>query len=145
MNIGSICSHRTVCASTGASLSEVVALMYGERVGSVIVTAPSGAHQQVVGIITDRDIVRQQVARLADFSQLRLGDVMTPEPLVVRPEDEVAEVLQRLRARGVRRAPVVDANGTPVGLVSLDDLLQHAARQIGGLAALVARQAGPLP
>jgi CBS domain-containing protein len=142
MNVADLCSHRVIAVPLGASLSDAVTLMYSERVGTVIVTRTVAGHPIVAGIITDRDIVRAQVERVADFSQLSIADAMTPDPLVVRAVDDTTEVLQKLRSRRVRRAPVVDELGAPVGMISIDDLLPHIARQIGGLAAVVASQAG---
>lgn len=142
MNVADLCSHRVIAVPLGASLSDAVTLMYSERVGTVIVTRTVADHPIVAGIITDRDIVRAQLERVADFSQLSIADAMTPDPLVVRAADETRGVLQKLRSRRVRRAPVVDELGAPVGMISIDDLLPHIAQQISGLAAVVAKQAG---
>ncbi len=145
MNVADICSHRVVAVPLGTSLSDAVTLMYGERVGTVIVTRAVAGHATVAGILTDRDIVRRQLEQVADFSQLSIADAMTHNPLVVRTADDAAQALQKLRARRVRRAPVVDELGAPVGMISTDDLLQHIAQQISGLAAVVASQAGASP
>jgi CBS domain-containing protein len=142
MNVAEVCNHRVISVSLGASLIDAVALMYGERVGTVIVTHTVAGREVVAGILTDRDILRRQLDAQGDFSQLGIADAMTPEPLVVLAADDVTAVLQRLRTRGVRRAPVVDELGVPVGLVSTDDLLRHLAGEIGGLAAIVAMQVG---
>jgi CBS domain-containing protein len=143
MNVGEICSHRIISVPVGTSLSDAVALMYGERVGTVIVTRTLAGQSLVAGILTDRDIVRAQLHRIADFSQLSIADAMTSNPLVVRADEDSSVVLEKLRMQRVRRAPVVDELGAPIGLISIDDLLQHLARQITGLAAIVASQAAP--
>ncbi len=139
MNVGAICSRRIVSAPVSASLSEVVALMHRERVGTVIVT--QGEDHRVAGVITDRDIVRAQLTHVADFSQLSTAATMSTDPLLVAAETDMADALRRMRLRGVRRAPVVNADGKLVGLLSADDLLAQIAREIAGLAAVVARQA----
>ncbi len=140
MKVGDTCSHRVISVSIGSSLIDAVTQMYGGRVGTVIVTRSVAGQPVVAGILTDRDIVRAQLGRVADFSQLSIADTMTPNPLVVLASEDEREVLQKLRARGVRRAPVVDELGAPVGLISVDDLLQHLAGQISSLAAIVASQ-----
>ncbi|HTW76029.1 MAG TPA: CBS domain-containing protein [Steroidobacteraceae bacterium] len=142
MNVADICSQRVVAVAVGASLSDAVALMYSERVGTVIVTRTVAGQPQVAGVLTDRDVVRTQLERAADFSQLSIADAMTHDPLVVHPGDDLMDVLRTLRGRRVRRAPVVDELGAPIGMISVDDLLQHIAAQISGLAAVVASQAG---
>ncbi len=141
MNVGAICSRRIVSAPVSASLSEVVALMQRERVGAVIVT--QGDHGgRVAGLITDRDIVRAQLTHVADFSQLSTAATMSTDPLLVSAETDMADALRRMRMHSVRRAPVVDADGKLIGLLSADDVLAQIAREIAGLAAVVARQLG---
>jgi|SRR5579862_1318170 len=140
MNVGTICSRRIVSAPVSASLSEVVSMMQRERVGTVVVT--QGEADRVAGVITDRDIVRAQLEHVADFSQLSTAATMSADPLLVSAEADIGDALRRMRLRSVRRAPVVDADGKLVGLLSVDDLLAQIAREITGLAAVVARQLG---
>jgi len=140
MNVGTICSRRIVSAPVSASLSEVVSMMQRERVGTVVVT--QGEADRVAGVITDRDIVRAQLEHVADFSQLSTAATMSADPLLLSAEADIGDALRRMRQRSVRRAPVVDADGKLVGLLSVDDLLAQIAREITGLAAVVARQLG---
>jgi len=140
MKIGSLCSHYLITTSTGAPLSEVARLMRESHVGAVVVTAGGIDHPRVVGIITDRDIMRAQLGRTADLSSLSAGETMTRDPLVFPEEESIDGAIANLRARGVRRAPVVRADGAPVGLISVDDLLRHLAGKLSGLAGIVARQ-----
>ena len=65
---------------------------------------------------------------------------MTRNPLEINEEDPLSQAIERLRARGVRRAPVVSSNGAPVGLVSTDNLLACVARELMHLGRLVALQ-----
>jgi len=140
MKIGSLCSHYLITTSSGAPLSEVARLMRESHVGAVVVTAGGIDHPRVVGIITDRDIMRAQLGRTADLSSLSAGETMTRDPLVFPEEESIDGAIANLRARGVRRAPVVRADGAPVGLISVDDLLRHLAGKLSGLAGIVARQ-----
>ena len=94
----------------------------------------------MAGIITDRDIVRAQLERVADLSRLSAGQVMTRNPLVIGEENSADGAIAHLRARGVRRAPVVATDGTLVGLISADDLLAHVAHKLIGLAEIVGWQ-----
>jgi CBS domain-containing protein len=140
MNVGNLCSRRLVKVSIGEPISEVARLMQDRHVGAVVVTEGNGAQARVVGIITDRDIVRAQLARTADLTSLSAGETMTRDPLVVFEQDSIDGTIAHLRARGVRRAPVARDDGTPVGLVSSDDLLAHVAEKLIGLAGAVAQQ-----
>jgi CBS domain-containing protein len=140
MSVGTLCSRHPVCVSAGAPISEVARLMRDQHVGAVIVTESGGERPRAIGMITDRDIVRAQLERTADLSRLSAGEVMTRKPLVIGEEESVDGAIANLRARGVRRAPVVGLDGTLVGLISADDLLTHLARKLTGLAEIVGRQ-----
>lgn len=140
MLVGSLCSQRPVCVSTGAPISDVARLMRDRHVGAVIVTEGDSQRLRAIGMITDRDIVRAQLERSADLSRLSAGEVMTRDPLLIGEEESVDGAIANLRARGVRRAPVVAPDGTLVGLISADDLLTHVAHKLMGLAEVVGWQ-----
>lgn len=141
MKVSEMCSRGVVSVSESASLRDVAVLMGERHVGSVVVVA--GGHSEkrrLMGIITDRDIVRAQLEHVADLSRLRVADVMTESPLTLSADEPMEEAVATLRARGVRRAPVVNALQELVGLVSTDDLIAEVARQVGTLAKLLQRQ-----
>ncbi len=140
MNVGTLCSRRIISASVSAPLSEVATLMQGTRVGMVIVTHSKEGRLRVAGVITDRDIVRAQLTHVADFSELSTEATMTSDPLLVGTDEDIGDALRRMRARGVRRAPVIDSSGELVGALSVDDLLTQIAHEIVALAAVVSRQ-----
>ena len=81
-----------------------------------------------------------QLQHAADLSRLRTGDVMTRDPLVLTEQESIGGAIDRLRARGVRRAPVISTSGMLVGLVSIDDLLVQVSQQLQNLALLVSYQ-----
>jgi CBS domain-containing protein len=140
MDVGDICRRRAVCVPSSATLAEAAMLMSAEHVGAIVVTASGVVHPHVVGIVTDRDIVRTQLEKAADLSRLSAGEAMTGKPLVFEEHEPIDGAIAHLRARGVRRAPVVAADGKPIGLVSTDDLLGHLATTLIGIAGIVARQ-----
>ncbi len=140
MLVGSLCSRPPVAVPTGAPMSDIARLMRDRHVGAVVVTEGRGDRPRAAGIITDRDIVRAQLARTADLSRLSAGDVMTRNPLVIGEEESADGAIAHLRARGVRRAPVVSQDGTLVGVISVDDLFAHVARELIDMAEIIARQ-----
>lgn len=140
MLVGSLCSLHPVCVSTGAPVSDVARLMRDRHVGAVIVTEGGPERQRAIGIITDRDVIRAQYERTADLSRLAARQVMARNPLVISEQESVDGAIAHLRARGVRRAPVVTPDGALVGLISTDDLLAHVARKLINLAEIVGWQ-----
>lgn len=87
-------------------------------VGSIIVAYEN----EVIGILTDRDIVVRLVAEGRDTAEARVGDICSDIDLaVLGPDDSLSEAITLIRSKAVRRIPVVDG-GRPVGIVSLGDL-----------------------
>ncbi len=141
MSVGSLCSRPPVTVQTGAPIADVAVLMRDRHVGAVVVTDSRGDRPpRATGIITDRDIVRAQLARTADLSRLSAGEIMTRDPLVIGAEESADTAIANLRARGVRRAPVVSQDGAVVGLISVDDLFAHLARELIDMAEIIARE-----
>jgi CBS domain-containing protein len=140
MNIGNIARRNVVTAAPSDTLSDVVKLMAHRHVGAVIIVKRTASRLTPVGIVTDRDVVRALADKVADTFTLSAADVMTAEPLVLRETDSTADAISRLRLRGVRRAPVLDAHGGLVGIVSVDDLLYEVGKDLAGLVGLIAKQ-----
>ena len=140
MNVGTLCKRRPVTALPSTSLSEVARLMRDEHVGAVIVVRGEPSGRQVCGIVTDRDIVHAQLRRTADLSSISAEEAITRNPLVLGEDETVDGAIAHLRARAVRRAPVIAADGALTGLISTDDLLVHLASKLIGTAGIVAQQ-----
>jgi CBS domain-containing protein len=134
MTVNLICNHNVATAAASDGIVNAAARMREEHVGNLIVVEQRGSSMVPIGILTDRDIVVGIVAKRASPDALTVGDAMTRELLTVREDDGVEFALREMRRRGVRRAPVVGKRGELVGVVSLDDVIQHLATQLGRLA-----------
>jgi CBS domain-containing protein len=137
MNIGEICTREVTVVRSGDVLSQAARQMCERHVGTVIVVEDRRDQRVPIGIITDRDIVRAQLNRVADLFCLGVAQVMTPDPLVLSESETMSEAIEKMRARAVRRAPVVDSTGALVGVISMDDLLSVISEQLCGLVRLV--------
>lgn len=123
------------------ALADAVRTMLESHIGSLIVVDTGRSGRKPVGIVTDRDIVRGQLRLGADLFCLTVGNVMTPNPLTVTADMDVAEAIEAMHARAVRRAPVVDGPGNLLGIITLDDLLPAVARELEELSTLIGTQA----
>lgn len=142
MNIGEVCSREVYIFKAEEPLSNAVAEMMKRHIGAIVVVETEPDRVRPVGIVTDRDVIRGQISLKKELSTLTLGEVMTSAPLTVTEATGIPEAIERMRARGVRRAPVVNDSGDLVGIVSLDDLLPLVAEELDALARLVGNQAG---
>jgi CBS domain-containing protein len=83
---------------------------------------------RLVGIVTDRDITVRAVAAGRDPSSTPVRDVMTPDIVYVRADQDVDEAIDLMRQHEVRRLPVVEG-GRLVGMVALADLARRTDEQ----------------
>ena len=105
--------------SIGKSVSVVEAarLMRDEHIGSLPITDD----EELVGMITDRDITTRVVAEAADPKMTSVGDVVSRDLISVEPDEELEEAVQLMASHQVRRLPVVE-NGRLVGIVAQADI-----------------------
>ena len=139
MSIGDICNRDTVFTTRDSSVAAAAQLMREQHVGDLVVVEERSGRRVPVGILTDRDLVVEILAKQVDMGAVTVGDVMSSELVTARESDELYDTMQRMRAKGVRRVPVVDAAGALAGIVSVDDFLDLLADELTALARLVSR------
>ncbi len=123
MKIASILAQKgTEVITTGpdVGLADAAKLLSNRRIGAVIVTDPPG---QVVGIISERDIVRTLAARREDWMRLKVADAMTRNVITCAPEDSIVGLMALMTERRFRHVPVKDGDRL-VGIVTLGDVVK---------------------
>ena len=116
----------TCCLNTDP-VSRVAEIMKNEDVGSVPIV-DDATTKHLVGILTDRDIVLQVVAGGKDAKAVKVEEVMTPNPVTCRAEEDVQNVFDRMSQHQIRRIPVVDGRGRVVGIIAQADLATRLDR-----------------
>lgn len=134
MSVDKICNHNVVTSDPGLDLVEAATRMREEHVGDLVVTEYRNGRQTPIGIVTDRDLVVEVVAKQVDPGKLTVGDVMSRNLTLVRKDNGVEFALTAMMQAGVRRCPVVDHDGSLVGILSIDDVLEHLGSQLSRLA-----------
>jgi CBS domain-containing protein len=115
--------------------------MRDRHVGCLVVVEERDGGRAPVGILTDRDFVVGPIAAgLDDLEKLTVDDVMVRDLVVVRLHEDLWDVLERMRAHGVRRVPVVDDRDLLQGIIAIDDVLELLTDEMGKLVALVRRE-----
>lgn len=124
--LAEVMSHEVIAVAPEDTLGEAAERMAGSDVGSAAVLE----HGRLIGILTERDILRAVAGRVHS-SEARVREWMTPDPVTAREETSAAEALQLMMEHGFRHLPVLDGERT-VGIVSLRDVtrgeLQAGAR-----------------
>jgi CBS domain-containing protein len=137
MTVNTICNPNVATIGATEGVVDAAVLMREEHVGDLIVVERRGQANVPVGILTDRDIVVAVVAKRVPPDSVTVGDAMTRNLLTMREDASLEFALREMRRYGVRRVPVVRANGDLVGVIALDDLIQHFAVQLGRLSDLI--------
>ncbi len=145
MPIAEICNREVIVMQREESVLDAAKLMRERNVGTVVVVEGDEPGRVPIGIVTDRDLVVEIIALQVDPAMVRIGDIVVPKLVTVRDDCGVYEAIRFMRSKGVRRLPVVDGNGTLLGIVTLDDLLGLLAEELGALAKLVEHERKNVP
>jgi CBS domain-containing protein len=141
MSVGEICNREVIVIDHLENITDAARLMRRHHVGNVVVVRTEGdGTRKPVGILTDRDIVIELLARDVDLDTLSVGDAMSYDLLTLNENDEADEAIKQMRAQGVRRAPVVDSEGALVGILAMDDVIELLSEQLSDLVALLKRE-----
>jgi CBS domain-containing protein len=127
MRVGDYCKHGVVTVEATADVAEVSKTMRDEHVGFLIVVQEGDPARKPLGVITDRDVVLQIVARDVDAHSVTAADIMSRDPLVARESEDLNEVMQAMRLAGFRRIPVLTNDGALTGVIAIDDAIDVVA------------------
>ena len=142
MTIGKVCNREVVFIHAQASIPEAARLMREYHVGDLVVIKEKTGKRVPVGIVTDRDIVLEVIAEGVSMDDVSVGDIMSDNLVTARESDGLLETIKVMRAKGIRRLPVVNDDNELVGILSVDDLIDLFSEQIVDLARLIAREQG---
>jgi signal-transduction protein with cAMP-binding, CBS, and nucleotidyltransferase domain len=112
--------HIAVSFHVDATVDDAVLAMNQKSIGCVLVTDGDA----LIGIFTERDVMRRIVGRGYNLAKLRLGDYMTPNPETLSPNDPIAFALNRMSVGGYRHVPLVDDAGGPIRIISIIDVVR---------------------
>lgn len=112
-----------VCRATD-NLAQAARLMWERDCGVVPIIDETG---RVMAMLTDRDICMAAYTQGRPLSEISVSVAMSKHLVVCYPEDSIEQAEERMSAHQLRRLPVVDPDGLPVGILSLSDLARAAA------------------
>jgi len=110
-----------VTIGTDATVTEAVAELVRHNIGSLPVRDESGS---LVGMFTERDVLRGLHNRGKEFCHEAIGSVMTTNVITCAVGDSVHDAMGRMSTHGIGQLPVLDEDGKLIGLVSVGDLIR---------------------
>lgn len=140
MRVGEYCNREVVVIEQQDSITEAARIMREYHVGDVVIVRSEHGKKIPVGILTDRDIALEIVAKSGDPETVRAGDAMSYELTTVNEDDDLMHVIEIMRDKGIRRVPVVDLDEALVGIITVDDVLDLLSEIFIDIVHLVDRQ-----
>ena len=113
--------REVVTIAPSASLASAVGLLVEKRIGAVLIL---GADRRVVGILSERDVVRALAERGAGALEEPVSQTMTRKVSTCNENESVFNIMERMTDERSRHVPVVD-QGKLVGIVSIGDVVKH--------------------
>jgi CBS domain-containing protein len=140
MLLNEICTPDVVYCSADSTALAAARLMRERHVGDVVVVDEPNGDQVPLGVVTDRDIVVEVIARELDPAKVTVREIMRTPVVVAQATEEVSQAVERMKVHGVRRIPVMGDSQRLVGILCLDDLLKQIAAEAGTLVDIVSRE-----
>ena len=121
VTVASLMTPEPVVVEAATDVLVCAQLMESREIGTVGVVMDG----RLSGVLTDRDIVTRAVARHRDPRPIPVSEIATSDVITVPGDATVEEAEQRMTKHAVRRLFVVDDEGHPVGIISVDDLTAY--------------------
>ncbi len=118
MTVGQVVKRKAVIVKPEDTIERVARILSRHRVGSAVVMDGD----EVVGIITDRDILDKVVAKGRDPKTVKVREVMTRNPVTIEDDYDISDAIDKMMEKGIRRL-LVTRLGRPIGFVTAADLL----------------------
>ncbi len=109
-----------------ASLAEAVAVLNTHNIGAIVITADK---DHIVGILSERDIVRQLGKHPSSALGLSIGACMTRDVVTSDRMTPISEVMERMTRRRIRHMPIAE-NGRLIGIISIGDVVKLKIEEV---------------
>jgi CBS domain-containing protein len=124
MKVKDVMTRDVQVCTPDMNLAAAAMIMWENDCGCVPVMNPDDC--RVIGVITDRDICIGVASKGRKASDITVTEVFSGNLYACNSEDNIRDALKLMRAEKVRRLPVISANGTLEGIVSMNDIVLHA-------------------
>jgi CBS domain-containing protein len=111
-----------------ATVRDLLGLLAEQRIGAAVVTS----HDAIVGIVSERDVVRRLADDADSLLDRQVAEIMTVDVVTCSKETSVEDLARTMTERRIRHVPVVDADGALVGIVSIGDVVKSRISELEG-------------
>lgn len=140
MPIGEVCNREVVTCAPATSALEAAKSMRAKHVGALVVVEEKEGKPFPIGVVTDRDLVVTVMAMGLDPRDFTVADIMRAEVITATESTGLLEAIELMRAKGIRRLPVVNDEGVLSGIVAVDDIIGLLAEELQDLSKVIAHE-----
>lgn len=130
MRANEIMIEPIVTCQSNESLADAARKLWDHDCGALPIVNDQGV---LVGMLTDRDICMSALMQGKPLSELSIPHAMSKVVYAVTASTPIREIKELMAVQQIRRVPVADANGKPIGIITINDLLRAAARTGDGM------------
>ncbi|MDT1061574.1 CBS domain-containing protein [Paracoccus sp. CPCC 101403] len=116
-----------ITIAPSATVADAAKLLSEKRIGAIVVSEDG---MTPLGILSERDIVRELGRRGASVLDLTISELMTRKLMTCRTGDDALDILNRMTQGRFRHLPVVDESGVMIGLVSIGDAVSARLKEL---------------
>ena len=124
--VSTIMSTNVKTATEEETIQTVCKTMYENQIGSIVVVKRTVDGINPIGIITERDIVRQIGSSELFVVQAPIRQIMSTPLVTIGPNNPVRDAIEIMQLKKIRRLPVIDNKGKMVGIITQKDVLKEA-------------------
>lgn len=140
MLVGEYCTRDVVVINDDESVKTAAELMRKHHVGDLVILEEINYQLVPIGIITDRDLVIEVMAKGVAPESLLVKDLLVDKLIFTQETDTLFDALELMRETKVRRLPVVNAENKLIGIITLDDVLDIMAEMFSGVIGVIKLQ-----
>lgn len=137
---GTLCERGVVSISADAPVAQAAKLMRDKHIGDVIVTESRNGKAKPIGIVTDRDLTLAALPRTGDASKLKVSDISARTVAIAHEDDDLGQLIQVMKDQGVSRLPIINDDGTLVGVVTSRRIAQWLTQGLHDILSIAEKQ-----
>lgn len=130
MRVIDLSVHHVETITADVTIRDCAKQMRSNHVGSLVVI---NEENKPIGMITDRDLTLEVIAKELDPDATRVRDVMARPAVVAKADENIVDALARMREFGIRRLPVIGEDGTLAGVVTNSNLLEELSMMLDSI------------
>ncbi len=121
ITIEEVMTTTVLCAEPGVKIIDCAKLMAEKKVGSIVICTEK---DQVIGILTEQDLVRKVMALNIDPNETLVAQVVPKKIITITPERDLYEALVLMQKNKIKHLPVVNEDGGLEGIISFKDIIR---------------------